>query len=186
MLQSCDSLVTILPRLQGFCGALHVILISSWFAAQKQHSDPGRIAKSQAVLKTKLRYRKKAREGPAFHAANRHLKNKSCPTPTTLQCAFSIISDCQRSKSRPSGFDSAQKRSASACLRSGGTLQLVRLVSPNNQTKSIRLRPLAEGAESTKRTTQPGYRTATHGWYCRCTVPPTERPRFPELASPSP
>jgi hypothetical protein len=27
------------------------------------------------------------------------------------------------------------KRSASACLRSGGTLQLVRLVSPNHQTK---------------------------------------------------
>ena len=29
----------------------------------------------------------------------------------------------------------SQKRSASACLRSGGTLQLVRLVSPNHQTK---------------------------------------------------
>jgi len=27
MLQLCDGLVTILPRLQGFCGALHVIRI---------------------------------------------------------------------------------------------------------------------------------------------------------------
>src|ERR1700741_622769 len=31
---------------------------------------------------------------------------------------------------------SHKKRSASACLRSGGTLQLVRSVSPNHQTKS--------------------------------------------------
>jgi hypothetical protein len=30
----------------------------------------------------------------------------------------------------------SQKRSASACLRSGGTLQLVRSVSPNHQTKN--------------------------------------------------
>jgi hypothetical protein len=186
MLQSCGSLVTILPRLQGFCGALHVILISSWFAAQKQHSAPGRIAKSQAVLKTKLRYRKKSEKGQPFMPPT--VTSRINPAQTPQLCSAPSVSSPIVSgvKAGLVGFDSAQKRSASACLRSGGTLQLVRLVSPNNQTKSIRLRPLTEGVESTKRTTQPGYRTATHGWYCRCTVPPTERPRFPELASPFP
>ena len=58
------------------------------------------------------------------------------------------------------------KKERLRCLRSGGTLQLVRLVSPNHQTNSFR--PASAGRRrKSKRTTRPGYQTGIHGpCYC--------------------
>jgi len=85
---------------------------------------------------------------------------------------------CNRVRIAPLTSHFSQKRSASACLRSGGTLQLARLVSPNHQTKLcsplvLRSRQFSgmeaqalERMDWSRRTIQPGYQTATHGWYC--------------------
>jgi len=85
MLQSCDSLVTILPRLQGFWKALHVILIPSWFAAQKQHSAPGRIRKIPAGTEDQASVSEIRENGQPFYAAKRRLKNESCPSGSLLK-----------------------------------------------------------------------------------------------------